>query len=75
MNMSDNTNNVTTSNGGDDYDNLLSQVKGELNKSRKEAVKNKLKEKVKALEDAQRVVAGIELEIEKLISDARKGLV
>ena len=54
--------------------NLLGQVEAELDKSAREALKNKLKELVKKRKDAEKVVAGINLEIQKLIEDYENGL-
>jgi ribosomal protein L7Ae-like RNA K-turn-binding protein len=54
--------------------NLISQVEAELEKSAKESLKAKVKELVKKRKDAERVVAGINLEITKAIEDFESGV-
>lgn len=53
---------------------LLAQVEAELEKSGREALKAKVKDLVKKRNEAQKVVAGINLEIQKAIEDFEKGL-
>ena len=54
--------------------NLLSQVEAELDKAARESLKGKLRDLVKKRNDAKKLVAGIELEIEKAIEDYERGL-
>lgn len=53
---------------------LLSQVEAELEKAGRESLKAKVKDLVKKRKDAEKVVAGINLEIQKAIEDFEKGL-
>lgn len=45
-----------------------------LNKARKEALENKVKEKVKTLQEHQRAVRQIEGEIDQMVEDFENGL-
>lgn len=53
---------------------ILDQVQAEINKSAREALKAKVKGLVQKRMEAEKVVAGINLEITKAIEDFEKGL-
>jgi len=54
--------------------NLVSQIEAELEKSAREALKSRVKELVKKRNDAQKVVNGLNLEIQKAVDDFEAGL-
>lgn len=53
---------------------ILDQVQAEINKAAREALKAKVKGLVQKRMEAEKVVAGINLEIAKAIEDFEKGL-
>ena len=63
-----------TSNESRTAGSILDQVQAEINKSAREALKAKVKGLVQKRMEAEKVVAGINLEITKAIEDFEKGL-
>jgi len=61
--MADETNNGNQPKG------ILAQIEGELKKSELDGHKGKLKEMLKRKRDAEKVVAGIDREIEKYLEE------
>jgi hypothetical protein len=53
---------------------LIAQVKGELTKGKREAVKAKLKEILKKREEAEKTLRALDLEAQKVVDDFNNGL-
>lgn len=63
-----------TSNESRTAGSILDQVQSEINKAARESLKAKVKGLVQKRMEAEKVVAGINLEITKAIEDFEKGL-
>lgn len=73
--MSDKDDEVTHLHGrGDPIDSLINSAQAELDKSKREKVKGKLKSLLEKKEEYTRGAAQIDKEIAKLISDAKAGI-